>query len=85
MVWEDVWIPGSPARPGHPAHLDYDPDLRVHHLINFETKQWDEAFISEVIRAENIPRILELKISKTGRHDGYVWKHTLSGNYTVKT
>lgn len=85
MVWEDVWIPGSPARPAHPARLDYDPDLRVHHLINFETKQWDEAFISEVIRAEDIPGILELKISKTGRHDGYVWKHTLSGNYTVKT
>ena len=84
-VWEDVWIPGSPARPARPAQLDYDPDLRVHHLIDFETKQWDEAFISEVIDAVDIPLILDLKISKTGRHDGYVWKHTLSGNYTVKT
>lgn len=84
-VWEDNWIPDSPARPAYPAHVDVDPDLRVHHLINYESKQWNEVVIAEVIRAEDIPRILDLKISKTGRHDGYVWKHTTSGNYTVKT
>lgn len=42
-------------------------------------------FISEVIHTEDIPRILAIKISKTGRRDGYCWKHTKSGAYTVKS
>lgn len=42
-------------------------------------------FISEVIHTEDIPRILVIKISKTGRRDGYCWKHTKSGAYTVKS
>lgn len=42
-------------------------------------------FLNEFIDAEDIPRILSLRVSKTGRRDGYSWKHTKSGNYTVKS
>ena len=38
-VREDVWIPSEKARPVRPAHLNFDPDLKVHHLINYETKE----------------------------------------------
>ena len=50
-VLEDVWIPSEIARPVRPGHLNFDPDLKVHHLINYEN------FLSEVIHAGNIPQI----------------------------
>ncbi|KAH0896519.1 hypothetical protein HID58_046087, partial [Brassica napus] len=37
------------------------------------------------IADEDVPRILSLRISKTGRKDGYSWNHTNSGCYTVKS
>ena len=84
-VWEDAWIPMDIARPAKHAHAEFDPELRVHHLINFDTKDWDENLISQVIHADDIPRILAIKISQTGRKDGYCWKHTKSGHYTVRS
>lgn len=83
-VWNDVWIPDTPARPAKPINLNYDPDLRVHHLIDFDLKEWNTEFTSEVIDAADLPRILKLKISRTGRHDGYRWEHSKSGHYTVR-
>ncbi|KAH0897347.1 hypothetical protein HID58_046915, partial [Brassica napus] len=32
-----------------------------------------------------VPRVLSLKISKTGRRDSYSWSFTSSGNYTVRS
>lgn len=38
-----------------------------------------------MIHADDIPQILAIKISKTGRSDDYCWKHTKSGHYSVKS
>ena len=84
-VWEDVWIPGSPARAAKPKLPNFDVDLRVHHLIDHDRKEWKVDLISEVIDAEDVPRIISLRISKTNRSDGYSWNHTSSGCYTVKS
>lgn len=84
-VWEDVWIPTAQARAAKPKTVIVDPDLKVHHLIDFDNKDWNIDLLNEVIAAEDIPRILSLRISKSGRRDGYCWKHTTSGCYTVKS
>ena len=84
-VWEDVWIPGSPARAAKPKLPNFDVDLRVHHLIDHDRKEWKVDLISEVIDAEDVPRIISLRISKTNRSDGYSWNHTSSGCYSVKS
>lgn len=84
-VWEDVWIPTEVARPARPAWREIGPDLRVHHLINFETKEWDETTLAAMIHPDDIPRILAIKISKSGRRDSYCWNHTKSGHYTVRS
>lgn len=67
------------------ALANIDHNLMVHHLINFDTKEWNVEFISEVIHACDIPTILEMKISKTGRRDNYCWEFMKSGHYTVKS
>ncbi|XP_022573038.2 uncharacterized protein LOC111214447 [Brassica napus] len=84
-VWEDLWIPDSPARAALPRIANIDPGLKVHHLIDFESKMWNIDMVHQFIAAIDVPRVLSLKISKTGRRDSYSWSFTSSGNYTVRS
>lgn len=38
----------------------------MHHLIDFDTKKWKVDLIENLIEADDIPRILSLRISKSG-------------------
>lgn len=84
-VWEDVWIQTEPARPAIPREAVVDPDLKVHYLIDHDLKEWNVALVNELIAEEDIPRILAMRISRTGRRDSYIWKYSKSGSYTVRT
>lgn len=84
-VWEDLWILTETAQPALPRNEVQDPALRVHHLIDFERKTWNEDLLNEFIPTEDIPRILSLKISRTERKDSYTWDFTKSGAYTVRS
>lgn len=85
-VWEDVWIPTHPPRAAQPKSVILNKDLKVHHLIDFDSNEWKVDLTNDFFfAAEDIPRILSLRISKTGRKDGYSWKHTNSGCYSVKS
>ena len=83
--WEDCWIPEELARPALPVGDEIDRDLRVHHLIIHETKCWNEPLIRELIVPEDVGKILAIRPSRIGRRDGYLWKHTKSGAYTVRS
>lgn len=83
-VWEDCWIPDTQARPAIPVGEFIDHDLKVHHLISSETKTWNGPIIRFLVRASKIPKILSIKPSRLGRKDGYKWKQSKSGAYTVK-
>lgn len=65
-VWDDVWLPTSPVRAVKPRGAILDKDLKVHHLIDFDMKKWKVDLIENLIEAEDIPRILSLRISKSG-------------------
>lgn len=84
-VWEDVWIPSSPPRPALPRNGNVDMGLMVHHLIDFERKEWNANLVNELVAAQDVPKILDIKLSRTGRRDGYKWSPTSSGNYTVRS
>ncbi|KAG2272569.1 hypothetical protein Bca52824_067124 [Brassica carinata] len=84
-VWEDCWIPEELARPALPVGDEIDRDLRVHHLIIHETKCWNEPLIRELIVPEDVGKILAIRPSHIGRRYGYLWKHTKSGAYTVRS
>ncbi|KAJ4904009.1 hypothetical protein Rs2_17960 [Raphanus sativus] len=84
-VWKDVWLPTNPPRPAIPRDGNTETGLMVHHLIDFERKEWNIDLVQELVAAVDVPRILSLKVSRTGRRDDYTWSHTNSGNYTVRS
>lgn len=77
--------PEEVARPTILRREINDRDLHVHHLINFDTKCWNEPLIRELVAEEDVSKILQVKPSKIGRRDGYIWKHSKSGSYSVCT
>ena len=84
-VWDDCWIPVEPARPAIPKGEEVDRDLCVHHLIVHESKCWNEPLLRDLLAEEEVQRILAIQPSRMGRRDGYTWKHTRSGSYTVRS
>ena len=83
-VWEDCWIPDVRTRPTLPVGDMFDVDLKVHHFIDYESKTWNEPLLRELLRAEDVTKILKMKPSRLGRKDGYTWSFTKSGAYTVR-
>ncbi|XP_010473903.1 PREDICTED: uncharacterized protein LOC104753332 [Camelina sativa] len=84
-VWSDNWIPTIPARPVVSRDPVQDPHLYVNHLIDFNTKCWRVEKLEELIDHMDIPLILGLNPSRTFQLDDYVWVHSKSGQYTVKS
>ncbi|XP_013624915.1 PREDICTED: uncharacterized protein LOC106331124 [Brassica oleracea var. oleracea] len=84
-VWDDLWIPDTPARPAIPRSANFDKGLKVHHLIDFERKEWNIQLVNEFIAATDVPKVLSIKVSRTGRRDDYTWSFTSSGKYTVRS
>ncbi|XP_013650777.1 uncharacterized protein LOC106355351 [Brassica napus] len=86
-VWSEPWVPDEMARPPSPAdHIVYKlPQLLVQSFIRNDTKEWDTQLLREFFHPDDIPLILGLKPSRSHFPDGYVWNHTKSGVYSVKT
>ena len=86
-VWSESWVPDSVARPSRPAdHIIYRlPQLLVQSFIRNDIKEWDIQLLRELFHPDDIPLILELKPSRSLASDWYVWNHTKSGVYSVKT
>ena len=84
-VWEDPWIPSTPARPARSRVPVVHPSMTVSSLINFESKEWDARLLEQYVDQEDIPLIKSMAISPTHRRDTYCWSYTKSGQYTVKS
>ncbi|XP_019097419.1 PREDICTED: uncharacterized protein LOC109131190 [Camelina sativa] len=84
-VWSDPWISSIPARPALSKLDNTDPNLFVNALIDPVSKSWKVELLHELIQPEDIPRILGLHPSSKFSRDAYVWTHTKSGNYSVKS
>ena len=86
-VWSESWVPDTVARPPRPAdHIVYRlPQLLVQSFIRNDTKEWDIQLLREFFHPDDIHLILGLKLPRSRVPDGYVWNHTKSGVYSVKT
>ncbi|XP_056866982.1 uncharacterized protein LOC130512731 [Raphanus sativus] len=86
-AWTDPWVPDIVARAPRPAdHIVYRlPQLPVHAFIRNDTKEWNAQLLKEFFHQDDIPLILGLKLSHSDTPDGYIWNHTKSGVYSVKT
>ena len=87
-VWSESWIPDAVSRrPLRLAdHIVYRlPQLLVQSSIRNDTNEWDIQLLQDFFHLDDIPLILGLKIFPSRAPDGYVWNHTKSGVYSVKT
>ncbi|XP_013589029.1 uncharacterized protein LOC106404232 [Brassica napus] len=70
-VWEDPWIPTTPARPAIPLKPVMHPNMRVNDLINQESRDWDVSLLENYVNRADIPLIRSLAISSTHRRDTF--------------
>ncbi|XP_048611438.1 uncharacterized protein LOC125585795 [Brassica napus] len=84
-VWEDLWIPSTPARPARARAPVLNPKMLVSSLINPVSKEWDIRLLEQYVDQEDIPMILSLAISYTHRRDTFCWSYTKNRQYTVKS
>ncbi|WZZ34229.1 hypothetical protein YC2023_017630 [Brassica napus] len=72
-VWEDLWIPTTPARPPTPVAPVMHPNMRVSDLINQESNEWDVGLLEDYVHPDDIPLIRSMTISSTHRRDTFCW------------
>ena len=84
-VWQDPWIPSTPARPTRPRAPVVHPRMTISSLINFESKELDARLLEQYVDQEDIPMIQSLAISHAHRRDTFCWSYTKNGQYTVKS
>ena len=83
-VWEDPWIPTTPARPTRPSTLVLHPNMRVSDLINQESKEWNVRLLEDYVGPADIPFIRSLAINSTHRRNTFSWNYTKNGQHTIK-
>ena len=84
-IWEDLWIPTTPARHARPLAPVLNPNMRVSDFINQDTKEWDVGLLQNYVHPEDIPLIRSMAISSAHRRDTFCWSYTKSGIHTVKS
>ncbi|KAG2275693.1 hypothetical protein Bca52824_058248 [Brassica carinata] len=81
-VWEDPWIPTTPARPARSVATVMHLNMRVSDIINQESKEWDAGLLDNYVHPEDIPLIRSMAISSTHRRDTFCWNYTRNGQYS---
>ena len=85
-VWTDPWLEedNGICRPPLRKQRFFNVELQVSELINYHTRRWSRRKLSELF----VPRdmmILEKNQPVISEHDSWVWRHTKSGLYSVKS
>ena len=78
-VWEDPWIPTTPARSPRPIAPILHPNIRVSNLINQESNEWNVGLLEDYVSPADISFIRSLAISSTHRRDKFCWNYTRNG------
>lgn len=58
--------------------------FEVYYLIDYEFKIWNELFFRELVRVDDVIKIVKMKFSRLGRKDGYIWSFIKFGVYIVR-
>jgi len=83
-IWQEPWISLSkPVTPMGPA-TQFSQELTVADLICPSSNSWIKEII-QLLLPEYEAEILEIRPSKRGAQDRYIWLLTKSGEYSAKT
>ena len=75
-MWEDPWIPTTPARPARLSAPVLHPNMIVSDLIDQESKEWDVRLLEDYVSPVDKPFIRSLAISYAHRRDTFCWNYT---------
>ncbi|KAG5394919.1 hypothetical protein IGI04_024882 [Brassica rapa subsp. trilocularis] len=62
---------GKLVKHGRPNSSRAPGMIPVHHLIDFDRKVWNVDLVHEFIAVADVPKVLDIRLSKTGRRDTY--------------
>lgn len=83
-IWEDHWLPCAPFKILSPRPVQCDLET-VQDLIDPVFQNWKLNLLGELFTEDEIFNILSIPLSRNPRQDGWVWKFTPKGQYTVKS
>ncbi|CAA7042763.1 unnamed protein product [Microthlaspi erraticum] len=83
-LWNDPWLSlSNPTCPFGPPSCHHK-DLMVSDLLTTNGHDWNQSKIKDIL-PHHSSEILQIKPSRKGAHDSYIWLPTKSGAYSVKT
>lgn len=81
--WEDAWIPGDGSL-GVPTPMgNYDGNMCVNELIDFELGCWRPDVVAATFNEEEQKEVLEIMLPRSWPKDMRYWWPTSDGLYTV--
>lgn len=85
-VWSEPWLEdvNGLCRPPLGRQRLFNVNLKVADVINHQTGRWDERIMEEIFVPGDIA-ILRRNQPMSLEKDSWVWRHTRSGLYSVKT
>lgn len=84
-MWTDPWIPDHPPRPPRALTTAVVFDCKVKDYFREGRNEWNEKKLREDVVAEDVDRILRLKLSPQAHNDLLGWHYNEDGLYTVKS
>ena len=59
--------------------------MRVNSLINAQTQNWDVDLLQALFKLEEVQLIRGISLGDVSARDRFIWSHTQSGTYTIKS
>lgn len=85
-VWSEPWLEDEEGtcRPPLRRQRYFDVNLKVSDLIDFTKRMWDTQKLQDLFAPSDVQILMRNQPTVSAR-DSWVWQHTRSGVYTVKT
>lgn len=85
-MWDDIWLPGTNSKIVPLTNINYDPELRVSDLCDYDTGGvWNYELINELFSEDYCVSMLDILLSLNWPPDKRFRYHTKNGEYTVRS
>lgn len=84
-VLEEPWLTNGACIAASASSLAFLKDVRVEHLIDSTTKEWNRDVISSLFDQGTVEKIVKTPLVRHVNVDRLVWKAEKRGNYSVKS
>ncbi|GMY05786.1 hypothetical protein FCV25MIE_01025 [Fagus crenata] len=84
-IWGDIWLAGSTTGKIHSPRHYFPEGATVSCLINQEQHEWKTQLIQHIFLPHEASSILGIPLSSHDSSDTFIWPHTSSGRYSVRS